>query len=229
MNKVNEKGPSLFGILISGMMMAAWGAFIGVIFLSAYPIQGFKSQEELDRYLEDEELPYLQPGEVYYIEGPDRSGVSWQQLRKDILEGRNEVIDLPAGAINNWLSANFEIGHPGEDSESGILVLPGMPKLSSLKTGEVFLSMPMEFRVYGVSYNRTYVAIGHFEGEGSPKFVVDKIQVDCADIPVPLVGELLHERLISIFSRTDEFQLLASALAEVRSVEVGDNSFRVTL
>ncbi|MGB0258707.1 MAG: hypothetical protein ACPGES_08650, partial [Coraliomargarita sp.] len=105
----------------------------------------------------------------------------------------------------------------------------GMPKVSSLQTGEVFLSIPIEFKVYGASYNRTYVAIGHFDQQGSPRFVVDEIQLDCASIPVPVVGELLHERLISIFSTTDEFQLLTSALSQVSSVEVGDNSFRLRL
>ncbi|MGB0259618.1 MAG: hypothetical protein ACPGES_13290, partial [Coraliomargarita sp.] len=125
MSEPNEKRPSLLSVVIAGVMMAIIGAFVGIMFMATYPIQGFSNQEELDRYLEKEELPYIQPGEVYYIEGPDRSGVSWQQVRKDILDGQKEVIDLPAGAFNTWLSANFQIGHPDQASASGIIVLPG--------------------------------------------------------------------------------------------------------
>lgn len=229
MTKSNDKGPGIVSIAIAGMMMAAIGAFAGVVFMATYPIQAFSSQAELDRHLEegDEEAHLVQPREVYYIEGPDRSSVSWQQVRKDILDGRKDVIDLPAGVINTWLSSNFQIGHSGEAFSSGIMVLPGMPKVSSLQTGEVFLSMPIEFKVYGTSYNRTYVAIGHIDQTARPKFVIDQIQLDCAGIPVLGVGELLHQRLVSIFSGTDEFKQLAAALAEFSSVEVGDNSFRL--
>ena len=76
MSEPNEKRPSLLSVVIAGVMMAIIGAFVGIMFMATYPIQGFSNQEELDRYLEKEELPYIQPGEVYYIEGPDRSGVT---------------------------------------------------------------------------------------------------------------------------------------------------------
>ena len=184
MNKPQEKGPSLLGILLGGWMMVWIGVLAGILFMATHPIQGFSSQQELDRYLEKEDLPEIRPGEVYYIEGPDRSSVSWNNLRKQILDGASGEVELPAGAFNNWLSASFKIGRPDDDAVSGILLLPGLPKLSSLKTGEIFLSIPLEFTVYGSSYDRTYVAIGHIEAGDSPRFVLDKIQLDCAAIPV---------------------------------------------
>ena len=159
MNKPQGKGPSLIGILLGGWMMVWIGVSGHDLLWRLIRSRGSRrSRSWIDIWIR--RTCRVSPGEVYYMKGPDRSSVSWQQVRKEILDGASGEVELIAGAFNNWLSASFKIGRPDDDAASGVLLLPGLPKLSSLKNRRNFPSIPSNSKSTAAAMNAPMWRLG---------------------------------------------------------------------
>ena len=160
--QLEEKDPSLAGVLLIGVILAGLGAFLGFLFLASVAPKSFKSVADLQNYLEKNPEPKLL--DRSYFEGPRSSGRSWEQKRDALLNGSATTVELSAGEINAWMAAKFRkpSSAPTGEDDSGIMIIPGVPNFFIDATEGVFLNLPTEVTIYGSMNNCLIIAQGHF-------------------------------------------------------------------
>ena len=228
--KQKEEGPSLSGVVVSAILLALIGAFLGFLLLASVPPKSFKSVADLNDYLEKN--PEAKLLDVSYFEGPVSRDRSWEQKREALLNGSATTVELTAAEINAWMSAKFRkpSAAPAGEDEAGIVILPGVPNFFIDASEGVFLNLPTKVTIYGSAHDCMMIAQGHFSAGSQAEFQMDALRVNDAAIPVVggLGGELV-EALLQAYSQTDEFVAFQAAWKKVESVEVVADTIRLKL
>ena len=228
---LKEEGPTLAGVVVSAVILAGIGALLGFLLLVSVPPQSYKSVAALQDYLEKNSEPKLL--DTSYFEGPVSRGRSWEQKREALLNGSNTTVELSAGEINAWMSAKFRqprAAPKGEEEETDILILPGVPNFFIDAAEGFFLNLPTEVTIYGSARNCLMIAQGHFSAGPQVAFQMDALHVNDAAIPVlGGLGDQLVATLLQAYSQADEFLALQKAWQKVESVELVADTIRLKL
>lgn len=227
---IKEEGPSLASVVVSAVILAGIGAFLGFLLLVSVPPQSYKSVAALQDYLEKKTEPKLL--DTSYFEGPVSRGRSWEQKREALLNGSDTTVELSAGEINAWMSAKFRQPRaaPKGEEETNILILPGVPNFFIDAAEGFFLNLPTEVTIYGSAHNCLMIAQGHFSAGPQVAFQMDALHLNDAAIPVlGGLGDQLVATLLQAYSQTDEFLAFQKAWQKVESVELVADTIRLKL
>jgi hypothetical protein len=228
--KTEEKESSLSGILATGFLMALFGAFLGFIFLSSFPLKAFSSLKEQATFLEGVDTTAVRPGLIYYFKGAQSSG-NWESKRGQMLDGKSTDVSISDGDLNSWMSSKFRSGAPSSAEEQpSVLILPGVPNFCAINQDVLYISIPAEIVMFGISNSYQIFCKGHFSEGPTIKYVVDELRVNNASIPLTGgIAALVINTLLKAYSGTEEFAAMQTVWQRLESIELADNVIRLQL
>lgn len=218
-------------VFLYAVVMAAFGVFLGMIYLMSFPLEAYSSLKERGEALEGRESLDPIPGDAFYIEGPILRTRGWELKREQFINGSAGTIRVSPGEINAWFASNFRAATPStEKAKSDFTLSPKVPNLGFSEAGTVYLNLPADISVYGIDGH--YVLSAHVRyAEGAPaRLVVEHLRIAGARIPFPRVlGSRIVSRIVKGFSSAEEYILISKAWNRVESVEFGENELLFTL
>ncbi len=222
------KEPSKIGIFVIGLMMANMGAFLGFLYLATLPAQSFSSVQAYEQAMGESDPAFgPKPGEAYYLEGVTLRSRSWENGRKEFLDGSGDTVRISSAELNAWFRSRFQPGQaPAGEGQSGLFMIPGSPNIFLDGPEHVYLSLPATIMFYGTELDWTFFAKAHFVSEGSGvRLVIERMNVNSAPIPgVAAFTNSLVDFLLTAYSEADEFKAIREAWSDVKSVEISGNS-----
>lgn len=220
--------PKLSGVLIAAWVNCVVGVVLGFLFMASFPAMVFPSIAELSRYQQSDAVrPETKPGSRYFVKVSPNGGTSWQQKRKQLIEGSIRTVSLESAEINAWLSELFRAASP-QAGQGRISVVPGIPNVSTGADRSIYLSLPLKMKFFEQRYERTFFLKAHFENADSVRLVIDEAYVGCAAIPV-VGGYLLgSKQFVAALRGSEELTLLAQAWDRVESIVVSDSRLNLS-
>lgn len=229
--KSNETdGPTVAGVLLSGISMAFVGAFLGFLFLSSFPLTVVGSAQDRDAMLEERSAREPLPNDGYVFEAAVARNRNWELLRAGLVSGRSEVVEFQFEDLNAWATSVFRPATPPPGADQpNVLLLPGTPKFGTDGNGQVYMNLPVNVTVRGYSKAYKVFAVGHFP-EGSRSLEVESVFINNAAVPpVPGLSAYVLNSFMDAFKQSDEYKELSKAWQSVEAVEVTQNSLRLKL
>lgn len=231
-----EKEIGLFSVLIVAVLFLASGLLLGFIYMASFPANAFKDISELQGYeisLKERGLDFSsEPGTAYYFVGNESRRRSWEGKRANLISPNTDEIYISSGEINDWIKANFEPAKVDPTQpQSGVSIVPGMLNFSLNGELGFYLSVPMEFKGYGMSFKRTLFLNGDLNSGAGTGIVLKQVGLGSAKIPVEAnIAQTLVDVLFNAYLTSEEVGVLRSAWNDnVASAEIQQNTLRLKM
>ncbi|NQY31551.1 MAG: hypothetical protein HRT56_00060 [Coraliomargarita sp.] len=223
------KETGLSTVVMIGVFNASLGALLGFFFMASFPAKSFSTMADYESYSKSEEfVDGKKPGSAHFFRTDPARGRSWEVKRNQLVQGSGRSITISSEEINSWIVSRF-VPPSLENVESPIAIAPGVPNFSAQDDDNVYLSIPLVLRMFGMRYDRNFYAKVAFSEGPNIRLELDRAYIDCAPIPHAMIGTKMYERLHDSFRFTDEYKEMAKAWERVESVDVAGGALTLNL
>ncbi len=226
----DAKNPSLIGVAFVAILVALGGAFSGFVLLASVQPEPFESVADYEADLEENSKPNIL--NAYYFKGSDSAYSTWSAKRAVLLNEINTSVEFTDAEINAWIADKFEKPDLSSlEAKPKAYVVTGLPNVFFDPDGVIHFNILLEVVLWGKEMNYLLIGQGYFPESGSNEFLISKLRLNEAVIPLP--EKLLKERilgpLLRSFYQSVEFTELKNAWEKVGAVEMTEAGVRLSL
>jgi len=202
------------------LLIGLIGALSGFFLLASIPLQAFSSVADIQKFRDQSSRSKWV--DASYLKGAMSRDRRWEQKREAFLSGGSASVDLSAAELNAWIHTKFPQPGPASAPEGRLklFVRPGVPNSFIDATQGIYFNLPVQIKLYGITFDYLIVARGRFVESPQLAFQLDALRVNTAAVPLPgNFGNWLLDRYLKTYSESDEYHKLQQAWQTLESVE----------